>query len=62
MDKKPGAPRITPEGARRLTISISREDLDYLLTIHPQPSKAIRVTTDYHRKGQTNATDHHRDA
>ncbi len=42
MNKRPGAPRITPGGARRLTISISKEDLAELAKIHPQPSKAIR--------------------
>ena len=54
MSKRPGAPRITPEGSRRLTISISLEDLAELLTINPQPSKAIRQIMK-ERKG----TNHH---
>ena len=58
-DKRPGAPRLSPEGARRLTISISNEDLAELAKIHPQPSKAIRQVMK-ERKEQTNATDHHR--
>jgi len=49
--KRPGAPRVSEQGTETRCLTISKEDIAYLLTIDPNLSKAVRilVAKDKHR-------------
>jgi len=41
--KRAGAPRVSPQGTLTKCLTISKEDIAYLLTIDPGLSKAVRI-------------------
>jgi hypothetical protein len=53
-DKKPGAPRVSPEGTETRCLTITKEHIAELITINPNISKALRQVMN-ERKGHSNA-------
>jgi hypothetical protein len=54
MNKKRGAPTISPQGrTRQFVITVLPEDAAYLLAINPKISKAIRQLVKERREQRT---------